>query len=177
MPDIPQPPRFGVTGWKNDGKTTLTVRLVDHFASRGYRVGTLKHAAHGFDVDQPGSDSYRHRDAGAREVIVASARRFALMHELPAQKPEPAIDELIARMDQDLDLVIIEGYKTEPHPKIEARRSVNAGKRLLADSDPTILAIASDSTLDGTDRPVFDLEDVGGMAEFMIDYLRLDVLR
>lgn len=171
------PPHFGVVGWKGGGKTTLVTGLVDHLTGRGYRVGTIKHAHHGFDVDQPGTDSHSHRQAGAREVVVSSGRRFALMHELPSHKPEPSPSEVMARMDRHLDLVLIEGYKSETHAKIEATRAASYGRGLLAARDATIVAVASDRDLPDIDQPVFDLDDVGGLAQFIVEYLRLDVLR
>ena len=115
---------YGVTGWKNSGKTTLVERLVAEITGRGLAVSTLKHAHHAFDVDRPGKDSYRHRAAGARQVLVASSRRWALMSELRGA-PEPPLAELLARLDP-VDLVLVEGWKRDRHPKIEARRAAAA---------------------------------------------------
>lgn len=160
---------WGVTGWKNTGKTGLMERLVTEFTARGLSVSTLKHAHHAFDVDQPGKDSFRHRQAGATEVLLASGARWALMAELRGA-PEPSLDALLARLSP-VDLVLVEGYKRSPHPKIEAYRAV-AGQRLLAPDDPTIRAVASDSAHD-LDRPVFDLDDTAGIAGFIARELSL----
>ncbi|MES0864609.1 molybdopterin-guanine dinucleotide biosynthesis protein B [Ruegeria sp. SCPT10] len=155
---------YGVTGWKNAGKTGLMERLVAEITGRGFSVSTVKHAHHSFDVDQPGRDSHRHRMAGAREVLLASGQRVALMQELRGA-PEPALKDLLARLSP-VDLVLIEGYKREPHPKIEAFRA-EPGNHLIADGDPTIRAIASDTPLT-LDRPVFDLNDTGAIADFIL---------
>ena len=154
---------FGVTGWKNAGKTGLMERLVTEFTARGFTVSTVKHAHHSFDVDQPGRDSYRHRKAGAQEVLLASGQRFALMHELRGAA-EPALADLLAKLSP-VDLVLVEGYKREPHPKIEAFRA-EAGHDLIAPGDARIVAVASDVPLD-LDRPVFDLNDTGSIADFV----------
>ncbi|MDP5217486.1 molybdopterin-guanine dinucleotide biosynthesis protein B [Ruegeria sp. 2205SS24-7] len=160
---------FGVTGWKNAGKTGLMERLVAEITGRRYSVSTVKHAHHAFDVDQPGRDSYRHRAAGAQEVLLASAQRVALMQELSGA-PEPPLSDLLGRLSP-VDLVLIEGYKREPHPKIEAFRA-EAGHALIAPTDPTIRAVASDCALE-IDRPVFDLEDTGGIADFILSEVGL----
>ena len=154
---------FGVTGWKNAGKTGLMERLVTEFIARGFTVSTVKHAHHSFDVDQPGRDSYRHRKAGAREVLLASGQRFALMHELRGAA-EPALADLLAKLSP-VDLVLVEGYKREPHPKIEAFRA-EAGHDLIAPGDARIVAVASDVPMD-LDRPVFDLNDTVSIADFV----------
>ncbi len=154
---------FGVTGWKNAGKTGLMERLVTEFTARGFTVSTVKHAHHSFDVDQPGRDSYRHRKAGAREVLLASGQRFALMHELRGAA-EPALADLLAKLSP-VDLVLVEGYKREPHPKIEAFRA-EAGHDLIAPGDARIVAVASDVPMD-LDRPVFDLNDTVSIADFV----------
>lgn len=154
---------FGVTGWKNNGKTGLVERLVAEFTGRGVAVSTIKHAHHGFDVDQPGRDSHRHRVAGAREVVLASSRRVAVMQEL-RDSPEPALADLLARL-QPVDLVLIEGYKHAAHPKIEVHRAV-AGTALIAPGDATIRAVASDTPL-SIDRPVFGLDQTGAIADFI----------
>ncbi len=155
---------YGVTGWKNAGKTGLMERLVAEITGRGFSVSTVKHAHHSFDVDQPGRDSHRHRMAGASEVLLASGQRVALMQELRGA-PEPPLDDLLARLSL-VDLVLIEGYKREPHPKIEAFRA-EPGNELIAKGDPTIRAVASDTPLT-LDRPVFDLNDTGAIADFIL---------
>lgn len=155
---------FGVVGWKNTGKTGLMERLVTEITSRGISVSTIKHAHHSFDVDQPGKDSHRHRVAGATEVLLASRSRLALMRELRNEE-EPALADLLKRL-APVDLVLIEGYKRDTHPKIEAHRS-SAGKPLIAPEDMTVRAVASDVPLD-LDRPVFDLDDTMSIADFVL---------
>ncbi|AHC99837.1 molybdopterin-guanine dinucleotide biosynthesis protein B [Leisingera methylohalidivorans] len=154
---------YGVTGWKNNGKTGLMERLVTEFTSRGLTVSTIKHAHHATDVDQPGTDSYRHRQAGASEVVLASAGRVAIMQELRGAA-EPPLAELLARL-RPVDLVLVEGYKREPHPKVEACRKA-AGTDLIALQDASIRAVASDTPLD-LDRPVFDLNATSAIADFI----------
>ena len=156
---------YGVTGWKNTGKTGLMERLVAEITARGLSVSTVKHAHHATDIDHPGRDSFRHREAGAREVIVASPLRWALMHELRGA-PEPAFEDLIARLSP-VDLVLVEGYKRGPHPKVEAHRAA-AGRDLLARENPTIRAVASDAAPQGLAVPVFQLDDTAGISEFIL---------
>lgn len=156
---------FGVTGWKNSGKTTLLTRLVSEFTRRGLRVSTVKHAHHEFDIDTPGTDSFRHREAGAEEVVIVSANRWALMHEL-RDAAEPGMQEAIARLSP-CDLVLVEGYKREPHPKIEARRADAARGDPLAPDDPSIVAVATDRPTEAGALPRFDLDDVSGIADFI----------
>ncbi len=155
---------FGIVGWKNSGKTGLMERLVAEIVARGHSVSTIKHAHHTFDVDQPGKDSYRHRAAGASEVLLASATRIALMQELRAA-PEPPLSDLLARLSP-VDLVLVEGYKRDAHPKIEAHRS-ETGQPLIAPEDPTVRAVASNADL-RLDRPVFDLDDTQAIADFVL---------
>ncbi|WP_306143621.1 molybdopterin-guanine dinucleotide biosynthesis protein B [Roseibium sp. MMSF_3412] len=164
-------PVFGITGWKNSGKTQLVTRLVAEFTARGFKVSTVKHAHHNFDIDKPGADSYRHREAGASEVALVSGRRWALMHEL-RQEDEPSLADILARL-APCDLVMIEGYKREDHPKIEARRLETVDRGALAPQDPNIMAIASDHALPGETLPVFDLDDVPSMADFIERHLDL----
>jgi molybdopterin-guanine dinucleotide biosynthesis protein MobB len=155
---------YGVTGWKNAGKTGLMERLVAEVAGRGHSVSTVKHAHHSFDVDHRGKDSHRHRVAGATEVLLSSRRRFALMHERRGadEMPLAALLEKLA----PVDLVLIEGYKRDRHPKVEAFRA-ETGQPLIAPGDPTIRAVASDLALD-LDRPVFDLDDTAAIADFIL---------
>ena len=160
-----RPKIFGIAGWKNSGKTGLAVRLVSELVARGYRVSTIKHAHHDFDIDKVGADSYRHRQAGAHEVTIVSGTRFAIMHELRGA-PEPSFEEILARI-APCDLVLIEGYKREPIPKIEARRLESANRTPLADQDPFICAIAADHPVDGSNLPVFDLDDTQAIADFV----------
>jgi molybdopterin-guanine dinucleotide biosynthesis protein MobB len=155
---------YGVTGWKNTGKTTLTERLVAHMTAQGLRIATVKHAHHDTDIDHPGRDSFRHRQAGAGQVIVASPARWALMTELRGA-PEPPLATLLAHLDP-CDLVLVEGYKTAPHPKVEAHRAASA-RGLLAPGNATIRAIASDTALDHP-LPRFHLDDIPGIARFIL---------
>ncbi|MEJ6403057.1 molybdopterin-guanine dinucleotide biosynthesis protein B [Yoonia sp. 2307UL14-13] len=155
---------YGVVGYKNAGKTGLMERLVTEITRRGFTVSTLKHAHHTFDVDQPGKDSFRHRNAGAQQVLLASATRWALMTELRGDA-EPHLADLLARLDP-VDLVLVEGYKRDAHPKIEAFRGVS-GHPLIAPDDPTVRAVASDTGMT-LDRPVFDLNDTKAIADFIL---------
>jgi len=156
---------FGVVGWKNSGKTGLMERLVAEITSRGFSVATLKHAHHSFDVDHQGKDSYRHREAGAREVLLASRQRWALMHELRGQD-EPTLEQLLSHLSPN-DLVLIEGYKRDDHMKIEANRAAT-GQPLLALEDETVRAVASDNGPQGLSVPVFDLDNTVAIAEFIL---------
>ncbi|SIQ14068.1 molybdopterin guanine dinucleotide biosynthesis accessory protein MobB [Rhizobium sp. RU20A] len=160
-----KPPIVGIAGWKNSGKTGLTVRLVAELTARGHRVSTVKHAHHDFDIDKVGADSFRHREAGAHEVTIVSGTRFAIMHELRGA-PEPGFEEILSRL-APCDIVIVEGYKREPIPKIEARRLEAANRTPLAPSDPHIVAIAADHEVTDTTLPVFDLDDTRALADFV----------
>lgn len=155
---------YGVVGWKNAGKTGLMERLVTDITGRGITVSTIKHAHHSFDVDQPGRDSHRHRVAGATEVLLASRNRYALMHEL-RHEDEPALEYLLTRL-APVDLVLIEGYKRDQHPKVEAHRA-GTGNPLIAPGDATVRAVASDVAMT-LDRPVFDLDDTVAIADFIL---------
>ena len=155
---------FGVAGWKNAGKTGLMERLVAEITGRAISVSTVKHAHHTFDVDHPGKDSYRHRHAGASEVLLASRNRIALMEELRGL-PEPPLADLLTRL-KPVDLVLIEGYKRDSHPKVEAHRA-ETGNPLIAPDDPTVRAVASDTPM-SLDRPVFDLNDTVAIADFIL---------
>lgn len=157
---------YGVTGWKNSGKTGLAERLVSEFTRRGLRVATIKHAHHRADIDQHGTDSHRHRVAGAGQVILATPVRWALMTEL-ADAPEPSIDDLIARLAPH-DIVLIEGYKGAPHPKVECHRAVaDQGRGLIVHSNASVRLVAADGPLEGLDVPVLDLDDTGAIADFI----------
>jgi molybdopterin-guanine dinucleotide biosynthesis protein B len=158
---------IGLAGWSGSGKTTLVTRLIPHLTARGLRVSTLKHAHHGFDLDQPGKDSFMHRAAGATEVIVSSSRRFAILHELRGE-PEWDLPALVAKMSP-ADLVLVEGYKRDPFPKLEIHRAAN-GKPLIHPDDPHIVAIAADIPLPDSKIPVVDLDDVGAIAELLIRF-------
>ncbi|EJK82040.1 molybdopterin-guanine dinucleotide biosynthesis protein B [Rhizobium rhizogenes] len=162
----PRPKIFGIAGWKNSGKTGLAVRLVTEFTLRGYKISTIKHAHHDFDIDKVGADSFRHREAGAHEVTIVSGTRYAIMHELRGA-PEPSFEEILARI-APCDLVLIEGYKREPIPKIEARRLEAAKNEPLAPQDPHIVAIAADHPVENAGAlTVFNLDDTQAIADFI----------
>jgi len=157
---------FGVAGWKNSGKTTLVERLVAEFSERGFAVATVKHAHHSFDIDHEGTDSFRHRAAGAREVAIVSGRRWALVHEIAETEHEPDLEEILARLSP-ADLVIVEGYKRDLHKKIEVRRREARDRTPLSPGDPTIVAIAADYAVEDEGLPVFDLDDISTIADFV----------
>ena len=160
---------FGITGWKNSGKTHLMERLVEEFKNRSLSVSTIKNAHHGFDVDQPGKDSFRHRQAGAQEVLVASEKRWVLMHE-NYNELQPTLTDLIKKLSK-VDLVLVEGFKQDKHPKIEVVRK-ERDRDLIANGDPTILALATDVEIP-IDKTCLDLNDTIGIANFIGDYLEL----
>ncbi len=160
---------YGIIGWKNSGKTGLVERLVAEISARGISVSTVKHAHHSFDVDHPGKDSYRHRNAGAQEVMLASRNRWALMHELN-DAAEPTLADLLSRLSP-VDLVLIEGYKRDDHAKIEAFRAAT-GNSLIAAEDSLVRAVASDTAL-ALDCPVFDLNDTTAIADFILSEVEL----
>jgi molybdopterin-guanine dinucleotide biosynthesis protein B len=157
---------MGLAGWSGAGKTTLIVKLIPHLREKELSVSTLKHAHHAFDVDQPGKDSYLHREAGACEVLIASSRRFALMHELRGA-PEPRLAELLARM-APADLILVEGFKRDKLPKLEVHRAQN-GKPFLYSEDPAIVALASDAS-EGLPPhlPHAHLDDIAGIARLIL---------
>lgn len=157
---------WGVAGWKNAGKTTLVEGMVRALAARGLSASTLKRSHHGVDVDQPGRDSHRHREAGARQVLVASARRWALMHEL-RDEPEPPLEALLARLSP-VDVVLIEGWKREAHPKIEAWRP-ELGRAPLAQETDTVKAVATPGAApSGAPQPHLDLDAPEAAVEFLL---------
>ncbi len=156
---------FGLAGWSGSGKTTLLVRLIPALTARGLKVSTVKHAHHAFDVDTPGKDSYEHRKAGATEVLVSSANRWALMHEHRGE-PEPTLAELLPRMSP-VDLIIVEGFKKEGHRKLEVWRSVT-GKPPLYPDDPNIVGVATDAPIAGCPLPRLDIDDIEGIARFVM---------
>lgn len=158
---------FGLCGWSGSGKTTLLTRLIPCLTARGLRVSTIKHAHKGFDIDRPGKDSYQHRAAGAAEVLVASPQRWALLHENPPDAPEPELADLLTRLTP-VDLVLVEGFKRDPHPKLEVWRAAT-GKPLLAPDDPHIVAVASDGPVPGCPVPVLDLNNAEAVAALVID--------
>lgn len=165
---------IGFAGWSGAGKTTLLTRLIPHLIAKGLRVSTLKHAHHEFDVDVPGKDSWRHREAGAAEVLVSSGKRWALMHELRGAD-EPKLPELLARMSP-VDLVIVEGFKRELHPKIEVYRAAN-GKPPLFPEDSHIVGLATDTAFE-TRLPTAQLDDIPAIASMALNHaVRIEDLR
>jgi len=156
---------FGIVGWKNSGKTGLMERLVADITARGFTVSTIKHAHHSFDVDHPGRDSYRHRVAGASQVMLASGNRWALMHELRDEE-EPAFETLLSKMSP-VDLILVEGYKREAHAKLECFRDGVSDPLRLHD-DSTICAVATDTDVGALDVPIFDLNNTSAIADFIL---------
>lgn len=162
---------FGVIGWKNSGKTTLMAQLLEEFTKRGLIVSAIKHAHHSFDVDHPGRDSYKFREAGARQVALVSPKRWALMHELRDEE-KPDFEEILSHIGP-CDLVLVEGYKGGPHPKIEARSARSLTQGPLSDDDQHIVAIAHDGEMDTGALPGFDVNDIAGIADFITGHLDL----
>lgn len=166
-------PVIGVAGWKNSGKTTLVTKIIAELTARGLRVASVKHAHHEADVDREGSDSFRHRAAGAVEVALVTSARWALVHELRGDA-EPSLDAILSRLSA-CDVVIVEGYKRESIPKIEVRRTGAAKADPLTREDSNIVAVAADHSTDGDGRSVFDLNDVVGICDFVVGLLGLRV--
>ncbi|MBX9589720.1 MAG: molybdopterin-guanine dinucleotide biosynthesis protein B [Hyphomonadaceae bacterium] len=168
-------PVIGIAGWKKSGKTTLVTRLIAEFTQRGLRVATVKHAHHDFQIDEQETDSARHRRAGAGQVAIVSAKRWALINEL-GSAPEPPLEEVVSWLDP-CDLIIVEGYKAAPIPKIEVRRSAALSHVPLADNDPSVCAIAADYAVDGGRLPAFALDDVAAIANFIAETAGLKGVR
>lgn len=158
-------PIVAIVGWKKSGKTTLTVRLVAELVARGRRVATVKHAHHKFQIDDAATDSARHRQAGARQVAVVSAERMAMIKEL-AGAPEPDFADVVAMLDP-CDVIVVEGYKSAPVAKIEARRRHSFSREPLAPHDPRVIAIAADHETEDHGRPVYALDDIAGLADLI----------
>ncbi len=158
---------FGLAGWSGSGKTTLMVRLLPELVGRGHSVSTIKHAHHSFEIDRPGKDSFEHRSAGATEVMISGGMRWALMHE-NRDAGEPAIEDLLRHMTP-VDLVLVEGFKSYNHPKLEVHRPAT-GKPLICSEDSRIVAVASDAAIPGLAIPVFHLDDIPAIADFIIEY-------
>ena len=156
---------IGLAGWSGSGKTTLLAKVIPRIVARGLKVSTVKHAHHSFDMDRPGKDSHSHRMAGATEVLVGSANRWAVVHELRGEA-EPTLPALL-RKASPVDLVLVEGYKGESHPKLEVYRAAN-GKPMLHPGDPAIVAVASDTPLSGVRIPVLDLNDIEGITDILL---------
>ena len=164
-------PVFGITGWKNSGKTLLTTRLINELTQRGLRVGAIKHAHHSFEIDHEGRDSFRMREAGARQVAVVSKFRWALLSELQPE-PEPLFEDILAQF-KGFDMVLVEGYKQMAFPKIEARSSFQKTKQMLASERDDIVAIASDDDKHGESLPHFPPDDIAAIANFILQTLDL----
>ena len=160
---------FGFAGFSGSGKTTLIEQLIPRLVAAGLRVSLIKHAHHAFDIDKPGKDSYRHREAGCTEVLVTSDRRWVMMHEL-RDEAEPSLEEQVARFSP-CDLVLVEGFKRAAIPKLEVHRPSH-GRALLHPGDPNIVAVASDAPV-ATRLPVLDINDSAAIAEFIMRHLRL----
>ena len=165
------PPLFCIAGYKNVGKTTLTERLVREMTTRGLVVSTIKHAHHRVDIDQSGRDSHRHREAGAREVALVSGARWAIMHELRGNE-EPSLADIVGRLSP-CDIVLTEGYKQDSYPKIEVRRS-GIDRPALAGKDPSVVAIACDMEIPDAAVPVLDMDDIGAIADFILDHVGVE---
>lgn len=159
---------LGIAGWSGSGKTTLLADLIPLLVTAGLRVSTIKHAHHEFDIDQPGKDSWRHRQAGAAEVLISSAHRYALMHEHRGA-PEPTLDDLVARLSP-VDLVLVEGFKASTHAKIEVWRQA-VGKPMLQPQDPNVIAVASDAAIPGLPVPWLDANAPAAVAAFILTWL------
>ena len=163
---------IGVCGFKNSGKTTLVEKLVRYLTEQGYKISTVKHAHHDFDIDHEGRDSFRHRKAGATEVAVVSQNRFAIMNELRGAEP-PTFEQILEKLSP-CDLVIVEGYKRDTHDKIEVRNS-DLNHPVLAGNDPTIVAVAANGEIPNSTVPVFSRDDVSKLAQFIIFHTKLAV--
>jgi len=157
---------FGITGWKNSGKTTLVAKLVEEFTRRGKQVSTVKHAHASFDIDKPGTDSHAHRSHGAHEVAIVSQKRWAIVHEIENGREEPSLEEILAKLSP-CDLVLVEGYKTSALPKIECIRSDFVVNEAIWKSNSTISALATDGPLIDCALPVLSLNDVAAIADFI----------
>ena len=164
-------PVFGIAGWKNSGKTTMVARLVTELTGRGYAITAIKHAHESFDIDHPGRDSYRLREAGARRVVLSSPKRWALIHEF-GDSPEMSFKDILSEAGT-CDLILVEGFKREPFPKIELRRDGSASRQPLT-GVPEIVAVASDRPDDETESlPIFHLDDIRGISDFITRHLNL----
>jgi molybdopterin-guanine dinucleotide biosynthesis protein B len=166
---------LGIAGWSGTGKTSLIVRLIPELTRRGYRVATVKHAHHDFDIDTPGKDSYEHREAGAVEVAISSAQRWAILHD-NGPAPEPSLEQILARMSP-ADLYLVEGYKSAPHPKIEIHRET-LKRDMICTGNPSVVAVATDAATDPAvvrlGLPLLPLDDVAAVADFIVAYCGLD---
>ncbi|MBL4614870.1 MAG: molybdopterin-guanine dinucleotide biosynthesis protein B [Magnetovibrio sp.] len=160
---------IGIIGWSGTGKTTLLTELIPVLIGRGYTVSTMKHTHHDFDMDKPGKDSYLHRQAGAREVLLTSKKRWALLNEL-RDEPEPDMEELFTKM-APVDILLIEGFKSHRFAKIEVSRP-SRGKKLLCKTDDSVVALATDEAVDGIKIPLLDLNNVEAVADFIVSYVK-----
>lgn len=165
MTEVAKTPVVAIVGWKKSGKTTLTVKLVAELVARGHRVSTVKHAHHKFQIDDAETDSARHRQAGAGQVVLVSPERIAMIKEL-GPMPEPSFADVIAMLDP-CDVIVVEGYKSAAAPKIEARRLQSFSREPLAPGDANVIAIAADHPTEAHGRPVFGLDDIAGMADLI----------
>lgn len=169
------PPVIGIAGWKKSGKTTLAERLITEFTRRGLAVASVKHAHHAFQIDDAQTDSARHRRAGAQQVAIVAGSRWALVREL-RDEPEPDLGAILAKLDP-CDLVVVEGYKRAPIPKIEARRLGAVSQEALAPDDPHVIAIAADHAIQDAKLPAFALDDIAGLASFILERIAVRQVR
>lgn len=160
---------FGITGWKNSGKTTLVVKLVSHLTQLGYKVSTIKHAHHAFDIDHPGRDSFQHREAGATEVLVSSSNRWALIHEL-RDEAEISLETALSKLSP-VDIVLVEGYKNDSHPKLQVVRP-EVNNDLMINSIRNIVAVATDQPLN-TSVPTLNLNNTEEIANFILHFFKI----
>lgn len=165
---------LGISGWSGSGKTTLLAELIPLLVAKSVKISTIKHAHHDFDIDTPGKDSYRHREAGASEVLISSAKRYALMHEHRGA-PEPTLQELLTRLSP-VDLVLVEGFKKSGHAKIEVWRA-ETGKPMLQPDDPNVIAVASDRPIPGLPVPWLDANQPPQVADFIMTWLKQPAAR
>ncbi|MFD0918020.1 molybdopterin-guanine dinucleotide biosynthesis protein B [Pseudahrensia aquimaris] len=158
---------FGITGWKNSGKTTLVARLVEEFTKRGLRVSTIKHASHTYTLDHDGTDTFAHKKAGAYEVAIAAGSRWAVMHEADASEPEQTLETMLARLTP-CDMVLVEGFKTSAIPKLQTMRSDAREHTPMWETNETVIAIAADHDVDPQGRSLFRIDDVTAIADYII---------
>lgn len=159
---------FGITGWKNSGKTTLVARLVEEFSSRGLTVSTIKHASHTYTLDHEGTDTHAHKAAGAHEIAIAADNRWAIMHEGDDTEPKQSLSAMLARLSP-CDIVLVEGFKKEPVPKLQAMRRDAKEATPIWHSNETVIAVASDYIIDTEGRPLFDINAIASIADFILE--------
>lgn len=168
---------FGISGWKDSGKTTLISELIKEFSARGYSVSSIKHAHHAFDIDHEGTDSFKHRKSGAKEVLLSSSKRYALMHEIADEAEEPDLAELLSKMSK-VDIVLVEGFKASDIPKLQTIRSDSLKNNGKSEINNTVAYAADIASFDQSQEyPVFDIDDIAMIADFITDFLKLSLKR